>query len=77
MVSTTDEPNLLPADHSDKDHFPLSTGRAHSLVRRLIDRAALESNQNRSEFLLTAGFEKAVAVLGQAEALRILQQRVA
>ncbi len=73
MGSETQAAKLPPADPTDKEHYPLSTGRAHSVVRKLIDRAALELNVTRADFLLEAGADRAVTVLGEKTAREILR----
>jgi len=63
---------LPPISADDKDAYPLSTVRAHPAARKVIDLAAVLSDQDRGEFLLEAGFARAVETLGADRAREIL-----
>lgn len=66
-------PKLPPVTPDDKDAYPLSTVRAHPAARKVIDLAAVMADQDRGEFLLEAGFAKAVETLGADRAREVLE----
>lgn len=71
------EPKLPPVDPDDKDAYPLSTGRAHPKARKLIDIAAAHAELSRADFMLAASFQRAIEIVGQDQAAKILTEAAA